>query len=662
MIARPSTLVALAGLVVLVLCTGASPGLYDAGGIVAGATALAATHPPGQPLHAIVAHAATYLPFGPLTFRIALASAITEVLAAWFVGRIAFAIAHDSPDDEPRAELAATVATCAALLAPPLLRQATRAEVYGLAAALSLASIHALVRWWKHDPHALSRAALFAGLAAAVHPPHAFAAVLTGAALLPAMLRARRVRPRAIAHAALAFVLGATPYVLLPLRDAAGAPQWGDASTWSDFVRYATGAAYHRNLGAGSIGTAELALGVLAYVATILGPALLLLAIGLVVTRRAQGPTRAPLLVALVLTLVPGLLQPLDARIPDHLAYLAPFTGLALALTAAALASAPLPRTARAGALAVVALSPTTILDAPASACIDAPILETLAFELTDAPPPRALALVQSDLATMSWRAARATELARPDVAVLPLGTIHEPWQWRPLATHPCFTTPPVAHDLPTSLARGRGCTTVLSEKRDPALRAIALLGSYLSEDAPISRPFTERLDAALARELAISPPGLHDELAAQARNQLLNRAQRLVESGRSDAGLHLAGATLPFVAASLRAPLERAQGTRPLRPPVPVAIDPDALFDASREDAIRVAAELLFRTGDPVAAEALLLDQLDRGDPRALLQIGHHAAAAGDRATAQRALDTFLATAPALAPEASSLEQALAP
>ena len=44
----------------------AGPHLYDAGELVAAAWTLGASHPPGQPLHALLAHVLTWLPLGPI--------------------------------------------------------------------------------------------------------------------------------------------------------------------------------------------------------------------------------------------------------------------------------------------------------------------------------------------------------------------------------------------------------------------------------------------------------------------------------------------------------------------------------------------------------------------------------------------------------------------
>ena len=62
-----------------------APGIFDAGELTAAAIELGGSHPPGQPLHALLAHSFTWLPFGTLAFRIALFSAVTEALDAFEV-------------------------------------------------------------------------------------------------------------------------------------------------------------------------------------------------------------------------------------------------------------------------------------------------------------------------------------------------------------------------------------------------------------------------------------------------------------------------------------------------------------------------------------------------------------------------------------------------
>src|SRR5687768_6470191 len=59
----------------------------DGGEFVAASESLGIAHPPGQPLAAIVGKAFCMLPFGPLAFRVALASAVAAAFASMFFMR-----------------------------------------------------------------------------------------------------------------------------------------------------------------------------------------------------------------------------------------------------------------------------------------------------------------------------------------------------------------------------------------------------------------------------------------------------------------------------------------------------------------------------------------------------------------------------------------------
>ncbi len=75
----------------------------------------------------------------------------------------------------------------------------------------------------------------------------------------------------------------------------------------------------------------------------------------------------------------------------------------------------------------------------------------------------------------------------------------------------------------------------------------------------------------------------------------------------------------------------------------------------------MREAASLLFAMGRGADARALLAAELDRDDPRALLQLAWLRLAAGDHGLAKEARDAFLERAPALAKETGRLDAALA-
>lgn len=129
------------------LLAGSSMGHLDAPELATAAAGLGVTHPPGHPLWVLL-HGVTcaLIPIGPVAFRVALASALWLAI----IGRSALALAWNAtaPVRDETAPLSvrwrSTLSLGAALLASlsvGLLRQATRSEVYALAAMLAIAPI-----------------------------------------------------------------------------------------------------------------------------------------------------------------------------------------------------------------------------------------------------------------------------------------------------------------------------------------------------------------------------------------------------------------------------------------------------------------------------------------------------------------------------------------
>ncbi|MFO0563359.1 MAG: DUF2723 domain-containing protein [Polyangiales bacterium] len=138
---------ALVPAVAAALLAGASMGHLDAPELATAAAGLGVTHPPGHPLWVLLHGVACALvPIGPVAFRVALASALWLAI----VGRCALSLAWSAtaPVDDEAEPLSvrwrSTLSLGAALLASlsvGLVRQATRSEVYALAAMLAIAPI-----------------------------------------------------------------------------------------------------------------------------------------------------------------------------------------------------------------------------------------------------------------------------------------------------------------------------------------------------------------------------------------------------------------------------------------------------------------------------------------------------------------------------------------
>lgn len=600
------------------------PGIFDAGELSSAAIDLGGSHPPGQPLHALLAHAFTWIPLGTLAFRIALFSAATEAAAAWCV----FLLVHRWA---PASRIAPHAAALAALLSPPLLVQATRVEVYGLALLLTLLAAMSLCRWGEGDGRGLRVGALLAGLCVGVHPPHSLAAIALGVALL---LGVRR-RLRGLPSAALFFLLGASVLAYLPIRAAAGALTWGDPRTLSGFLDYVSGRAYLQNLDGASASLVSM-LETLGFALLCVGA----LAAGWPAFARADHIRRA-ILAGSVLALVAGFLQTFDPQNPDALAYLAPGVALAIAAGAAGLATMDSPRGRRfaLGALLVGAIHPWAVAVSAADLDPNAPVLETLAALQTDAPPPRALVVVETDFAAAAWMQARAEEGARPDVALLVAGLATSSWHWQTLRAHPVFDGTPRrgsgvdtrAQYVDGAYRTALGRVPVVSETERLPLRVLVgpvVMSSSANDYA--ERAFTHFIDAA-------GDARLETRTGAVLRDVLRVRAVRLAERSRRAEALDGLGHAYAFG----DPPPAEDLGPGPI---VPLVLDDESLL-TGREDVVRVLAALAVGAGQNRWAIDALGAQRTRGDALADLQLGHIALGLGDVALARRSLSAYEAS-----------------
>ncbi len=657
--------------------------VFDAGELVQAGFQLGGSHPPGQPLHALLAKAATLVPLGPVPWRMAWVSAAGAVAAAWLAGRITGLLLEQL--DVRRgalARLAPDATALAVLLSGPVLRQAARVEVYGIALSLTLLSLYALLRWAGPEGpergRALRVAALAAGLAAAVHPPHALAAVAVGLGLLLARRRDVLRSPRALGWAALGFVAAVLfSYSFLPGRAAAGAPMWGDPSTPGGLWDYVTARAYQQNLGSvdGSI-TTHLGSG-LRYVAVASGLVPLAGVALLAARAHRSDPARAAIVAAAVSVLAAWVI-PIDEAIPDAVAYAGAPVALAIAAGAAGLAfAAARAETAAARwgaglAIAALALNPPALFSVRRVVSQDAPALETLAGALADTPPPRALVVVRGDFEGAAWMMAQGVDGARPDVAVFVPGLATSSWHWRSLTHHPLYDGRPI---------RGRGRDT-RSAYVDGALSHAAgsvplalgpmllhgtgsLAGPYrivwaraAADPGPVWRGAVgERLMSTVARDAAAGPEGDAGTLGAVIRHHQVSHAERLYVRGGTRAALADVRRAMRGLPHEERVLLSDAPVTA--RRPLPPIVQSPTSFLTTPDEALRAGAAMLFAAGAEDRATELLARQLERGDPAAALQLGWLRLSAGDREGAREAARAVLAEAPALAEEARRLDAA---
>jgi hypothetical protein len=226
-----------AGLVIFVVsfaayAWAAAPGVewFDAGELTTAAASLGVSHPPAQPLHAMLGALASFLPVGELAFRINLVSALSAALAlAGLHGLL-----RERLPASPGGGIGAATATLLVALSPLFSTQAVRAEVYAPTLALVVWGSRSALRAVAPRPgrHAAAADVLLAAmcfaLAAGAQPLVALACALGPALGLAVVVRARlpRLLPWCLALGA----LGLAVYLYLPLRIyAARAPllAWG---------------------------------------------------------------------------------------------------------------------------------------------------------------------------------------------------------------------------------------------------------------------------------------------------------------------------------------------------------------------------------------------------------------------------------------------------
>lgn len=212
----------IAGLPPLLLYAGSAAGYahwFDSGELVAAAADFGVSHPPGQPVAAILLGVANLIPIGSLAFRTAL---ICAVLGAVAIAAVALAIEHTLEAGEVvRRSLCFPLALGGAWWVAGTHAwwfQAIRPEVYALQAALICVAIERLLRAARSedDVRPLYQAALALGLALANHHFLALLAVVPALWMLVGLWRAHGWRP--VAWSAGFVAAGLATYLYLPLR------------------------------------------------------------------------------------------------------------------------------------------------------------------------------------------------------------------------------------------------------------------------------------------------------------------------------------------------------------------------------------------------------------------------------------------------------------
>jgi 4-amino-4-deoxy-L-arabinose transferase-like glycosyltransferase len=202
----------------------------DSGEFLAAAATLGVAHPPGYPLLVLLGHAFSWLPLGPLAFRINLLAAVCGALTVGFVCATALRLGAS--------RTAAVVAALALAFNPLFWEWSLAIEAFPLNNLIAAALVYCLVRWHARPDASkfLVAAAVLGGLGAANH--------LTIVFLVPfvAVVMWRRrtsIRVTTVLACAGAVLLGLIPYLYIPWA-AARDPfiNWGSISSASGLVRH----------------------------------------------------------------------------------------------------------------------------------------------------------------------------------------------------------------------------------------------------------------------------------------------------------------------------------------------------------------------------------------------------------------------------------------
>jgi hypothetical protein len=436
---RAGVLVALATLVVYVGTLYPDVPGGDSGELIGAVASHGAIHPPGYPLYALLGRAFLCIPHGSLAWRMNLASAVCDALAA---GMLSVAVGRWT-----RSTSGGVTAGLLFAFAPGVWLYAISAEVFALnnlfvALLLLLAVLYRDLR----DRRLAYAGALATGLALSNHFTILFVAAPLAAWVLGSG-REELLRPRAAAALLSLFVVGLAPYLLLVVGVRADATvSWGVTDSWSGFWNHVL----RRDYGALQLGGSEssrLSSGTfLAWADDLRGElgwfgatlALAGAALSMAPPKNrglAVAVASAPILAVLVFSLLWGLPTTDDlhrqilARFwqePDIVL----FAWCGWAIAAIGTRTPPAVSPLLAGALGAAALASNL----RAMDHHDDRIVRAYGAEILRAAPPRAVLFTKGDLITNTTRYLQLAEGVRADVRVVDQELLGYAWYARRVA------------------------------------------------------------------------------------------------------------------------------------------------------------------------------------------------------------------------------------
>lgn len=612
------------------------PHIFDAGEIVVAAHQLGASHAPGQVLHALLGYALTLVPLGPISFRIACLSALAAGLALFEASRLMDALTEQHQKSTKLIKIAALLSVT---LQTAFLAQAYRPEVYTLALWLFLYAVRNSLSG--QTPWSLC----LMGALWTLHPAYALSLGLWLLCSQPDLIARLERWP----VAALALLTGLGVWIYLPLRSLAGAPMWGNPTTFAGLWRYITASDYRQN-----INYADGFLDALAqhfiFAMKDVGAVIPLLAIVIAIITRSH----LRYLLCAVALLLPAALQPLVEYNPDNIAYALPFAFLILTTSAAALthhAQKLIPQRLRVFVISVFALSAVSwtffghrkAIAEMASDIKHSKALESLGFAQTQIIEPTGFVLSTSDFFSATWMLEQRVEGMRPDVTVMISGLATSSWHWKDISLHPCLTSGPI----PASR---------VSDFEPAAQRYIrgALQRVYRCAPIVIEELSVVPLQSAWSTVALAGCPD-HSLAGNILRHQEVMNMQELVRESRFDE----ATSSMKRLLCGLpHSELNQITLSRFDEKRVPPLVKANDTHLESFEDAVRQVSVYLWASGDAPGAQRLLQAQLGRGDALSLLQLAWFYLSMGNKDGARASLHAFSTLNPS--PQSQKLAQDL--
>ena len=228
------------GTLVYLLTLDCSASWWDCGEFIATGYLLQVGHPPGAPVYQLLSHCFMLLSGGNPMLVAPMSNALSAIAGGLTVMFLYWTIRLLSPFTSGRASWAAVVGALCYLFCDTAWFSATESEVYSLAMLFCAVTAWLMLRWErKGDDRRLLLIALLVGLGAGVH----LMTLLTLPVLLLIFIRNKAWRRKGLlkllSTCLFFFLLGITPYAIIPIRAAANPPiNEGNPSTVENFERY----------------------------------------------------------------------------------------------------------------------------------------------------------------------------------------------------------------------------------------------------------------------------------------------------------------------------------------------------------------------------------------------------------------------------------------